>query len=103
MVITVERKKKEHRDRDFDPAGPPGTGDDDPTLVSPLAAEPDPEAQSAQGGTPLPDAAIDRATERAQASAEVLSEIFEHVIDGMTPTRPAADKAPAPAKKKPKK
>jgi hypothetical protein len=93
-------KPKPPKERLFDPAGPPGDAGDaggDPTEPLSPNAETDPESRAAMGGTPLPEAAVERATARARVNADALVDVFGQFVD-VDDVAPAA--APAVKKKK---
>jgi hypothetical protein len=107
----VQQQRKQQKtgpEREFDRGGPPEEGGGDPPPPRTPNAETDPETRAAAGGTPLPEAAVERASKRAKGNEAALREVFSQFLDDDTPNAqakptPAAPATPAtPATKKKK-
>jgi hypothetical protein len=85
-------KQKPPRERTFDRGGPPDDGGEDPTQPRSPNAVTDPESRAALGGTPLPEAAVERANERATAHADALVDVFGQFIDEVPGASPPKKK-----------
>ena len=93
------RKPKAPPEREFDRGGPPEDGAD-PTAPRSPNAETEPETRAAAGGTPIPEAAIERASKRAKVNAAALRDVFSQFLDEDAPFAEPAPIEPAPVTKK---